>query len=103
MPYRDFNKVEIALRHWCSPVNFLHIFRTHFQQNTSMNGCFCNFTKIFTCQTHNNFRIVNLLQLLDIGQNMEKSLSSFRISSQILFIPYMSSISSQIPYIRNLS
>ena len=29
------NFVEIALRHECSPVNLLHIFRTPFQQNTS--------------------------------------------------------------------
>ena len=29
------NFVEIALRHECSPVNLLHIFRTLFQQNTS--------------------------------------------------------------------
>ena len=31
----DFNFIEIALRHGCSPVNVLHIFRTPFQQNTS--------------------------------------------------------------------
>ena len=36
----DFNKVasnfiEIALRHGCSPVNLLHIFRTPFPRNTS--------------------------------------------------------------------
>ena len=29
------NFIEIALRHGCSPVNLLHIFRTPFQQNTS--------------------------------------------------------------------
>ena len=26
-----YNFIEIILRHGCSPVNFLHIFRTHFQ------------------------------------------------------------------------
>ena len=31
----DFNKVEIALRHECSPVNLLHVFRTPFLKNTS--------------------------------------------------------------------
>ena len=36
----NFNKVlcnfiEIALRHGCSPVNLLHIFRTAFLKNTS--------------------------------------------------------------------
>ena len=29
------NFIEIALRHGCSPVNFLHIFRTPFPKNTS--------------------------------------------------------------------
>ena len=29
------NFMEIALRHWCSPVNMLHIFRTPFPKNTS--------------------------------------------------------------------
>ena len=29
------NFIEIALRHGCSPVNLLHIFRTPFPQNTS--------------------------------------------------------------------
>ena len=36
----DFNKIplkfiEIALRHKCSPVNLLHIFRTYFYQSAS--------------------------------------------------------------------
>ena len=40
MPKCDFNEVvynfiEITLRHGCSPVNVLHIFRTHFPRNTS--------------------------------------------------------------------
>ena len=40
MPKYDFNKVasnftEIALRHGCSPVNLLHIFRTPLTKNTS--------------------------------------------------------------------
>ena len=29
------NFIETALRHECSPVNLLHIFRTHFPRNTS--------------------------------------------------------------------
>ena len=40
MPKCDFNKfasnfIEIALRHGCSPVNLLHIFKTPFLKNTS--------------------------------------------------------------------
>ena len=31
------NFIEITLRNGCSPVNLLHIFRTHFYENTS--GC----------------------------------------------------------------
>ena len=29
------NLIEIALRHGCSPINLMHIFRTHFTKNTS--------------------------------------------------------------------
>ena len=29
------NFIEIALRHGCSPINLLHIFRTRFPKNTS--------------------------------------------------------------------
>ena len=40
MPKCDFNTVacnfiEISFQHRCSPLNFLHIFRTHFYNNTS--------------------------------------------------------------------
>ena len=40
MPKYDFKKlfcnfIEITLRHWYSPVNLLHIFRTPFSKNTS--------------------------------------------------------------------
>ena len=40
MPKCDFNEVasnfiEVTLRHGCSPVNLLHIFRTFFLKNTS--------------------------------------------------------------------
>ena len=39
MPKCDFNKVvsnftEITLQNGCSPVNLLHIFKTHFYKNT---------------------------------------------------------------------
>ena len=29
------NLIEITLRHWCSPVNLLHILKTPFSKNTS--------------------------------------------------------------------
>ena len=35
MPKCDFNKVAKQLRHECSPVNLLHIFRTPFLKNSS--------------------------------------------------------------------
>ena len=35
MPKCYFDKVEISLRHGCSPANVLHIFRTPFPRNTS--------------------------------------------------------------------
>ena len=34
MPKCDFNIIDIALWHRCSPVNLLDIFRTHFPKNT---------------------------------------------------------------------
>ena len=44
----DCNFIEIALRHGCSPVNLLHIFRTPFLKNTSerlllMKITMCNY------------------------------------------------------------
>ena len=33
--FLNFNFIEIALRHGCSPANLLHIFRTPFPKNTS--------------------------------------------------------------------
>ena len=35
MPKLLCNFIEVALRHGCSPVNVLHIFRTPFPKNTS--------------------------------------------------------------------
>ena len=40
------NFIEIALRHGCSPVNLLHIFRASFFKNTS-GGLLLNFVKLF--------------------------------------------------------
>ena len=37
------NFIEITLLHRYSPVNFLHIFRTPFNKNTFLEGCFCLF------------------------------------------------------------
>ena len=59
MPKCDFNRVafqshsqiataiEIALRHGCSPVNLLHIFRTPFQQSISEWLLLCKSCEIF--------------------------------------------------------
>ena len=38
-----YNFIEIALRHGCSPVNLLHIFRTPFLR-IALDGCFCIYT-----------------------------------------------------------
>ena len=38
------NFIEIALRHGCSPVTLLHIFRTHFLKNSS-GGLLLNWLK----------------------------------------------------------
>ena len=47
IPKFDFNKVqnnffEIILRHWCSPVNLLLIFRIPFPKNTSEGLLLCH-------------------------------------------------------------
>ena len=61
MPKCDFNKVpkqsnfiEIALRHGCSPVNLLYIFKTPFPRNTSgwlllQYVNFCNMCIVVVC------------------------------------------------------
>ena len=39
----DFNKfIKIAVRHGCSPVHLLHIFRTNFPKNNSGELLLCN-------------------------------------------------------------
>ena len=63
MPKCDFNRValqlcnfiETALRHGCSPINLLHIFRTSFTKNTS------GWT---VCYYHVTYEYVLLLNLL---------------------------------------
>ena len=35
MPKCDFNKGALQLRHGCSPVNLLHIFKIPFTKNTT--------------------------------------------------------------------
>ena len=71
MPKCDFNKVacvasqklfrnfvEIALRHGCSPVNLLHIFRTSFPKNT------CGWLVLNTGRRSNKQLSVTLLKQL---------------------------------------
>ena len=54
MPKCDFNKVasnfiEIQLRHGCSPVNLLHIFRTPLTKNTLLMMTFVLSGEISFC------------------------------------------------------
>ena len=56
----DFNKValqliEITLRHWCSPVNLLHLFRTPFPKNTSGGLFLKNHLNLFEVNVFINF------------------------------------------------
>ena len=58
------NFIEIALRHGCSPVNLLHIFRTSFPKNTcgrlllpvdkgkTFSALFTNLSYVFDCLPH---------------------------------------------------
>ena len=60
MPKYDFNKVAKHIRHGCSPLNLLHIFRT------PLEGCFCqvkslkSYKKVIRCrkQKYHNRRIL---------------------------------------------
>ena len=61
MPKCDFNKAEITLRHGCSPVNLLDIFRRPFFKNTSgrllLSGLNIRFVN------HSNVNVRNLIML----------------------------------------
>ena len=58
------NFIEIALRHECSPVNLLHIFRTRFPKNTSGSLLLYlpegNFVTVYSV----TFRLVIILNIL---------------------------------------
>ena len=54
-----YNFIEITPRHGCSPVNLLHIFRTHFTKNTCFHKSFWKaisfspFSRTFTYALYN--------------------------------------------------
>ena len=54
------NFIEIALRHWCSPVNLLHIFWTSFHKKTS--GRLLLYSA--PCQTSNHSKSELLIRVL---------------------------------------
>ena len=55
-----FNFIEIALRHGCSPVNLLHIFRAPFCKNTSGWLLVVYIIYIFTCSLLNPYGCLRL-------------------------------------------
>ena len=58
------NFIEITLRHWCSPVNFLHIFSTTFNKNTFRGLLVIRITTF-------NENLGNILKLKNIlGENI---------------------------------
>ena len=60
------NFTEITLRHWCSPVNLLHIFRTAFPKNTSEGLLLCIFFHI--CYARGSSGNLSFPWLLDYQQ-----------------------------------
>ena len=78
MPKCDFNKValQITLRHGCSPVNLLHIFRTPFPKNTS--------GWLLLIDTTEHFR--EILYLLVSGKYFVNTLSVFIITCLIFYL-----------------
>ena len=59
------NFIEIALRHWCSPVNLLHIFRTSFSRNTSGGVYTLYMLPVLTWKKSKIFCVLILIQLHD--------------------------------------
>ena len=71
------NFIEITLRHGCSHVNLLHIFRTHSPKNTS-EWLLLN----FTFSNIEAWKSVTLLQANHFKTDLQRILSKF------LFISY---------------
>ena len=70
------NFIKVTLRHGCSPVNLLHIFRTPFLKNTS-EGLFLNITLItFVFETVNS-NICRFQWLVNIFLNITFAVQYF--------------------------
>ena len=84
----DFNKVakqlEIPLRHGCSPVNLLHVFRTTFSRNTS-GWLLLSQSKVSKNISLNETARTSVSKGLELNQ-------SFRSSQQKLFWNYLNCI-----------
>ena len=80
MPKCDFNKIallcnfiEITLRHGCSPLHLLHIFRTPFSKNTSgrlLLNDVCRFSDMHQCTFNLRNFFVSSPFRLEILNNM---------------------------------
>ena len=71
--YSNSNFIEITLRHGCSPVNLLHIFRTLFPKNTS------GWLLLSMSITKNSGRLLNLfsqvkLKLKQLSNNFVENI-----------------------------
>ena len=56
------NFIEMTLRHWCPPVNSLHVFRTSFPKNTSGWLLLWNFLYHWGCDvTYATFKLCNFI------------------------------------------
>ena len=60
------NYIEVTLRHGCSPVNLLHIFRTPFTKNTSGSLLLGSFAEVIFLG-HPNFQIREIFVKKDNG------------------------------------
>ena len=83
MPKYDFNNfIEITLRHGCSPVNLLHIFRSPFPKNTSGRRMLLVETsfKVLITSSDENININNEC----LASNCECSVSARRIIAFVI-------------------
>ena len=93
------NFIEIALRHGCSPVNFLHTFRTPFPRNTSGGMFYQKTSKTFLDLIR--FLCLTICKIPSITFLMKNKVDSSSVDKYSL-LSYLQLFSYQIVHHRSL-
>ena len=93
------NFIEIALRHGCSPVNFLHTFRTPFPRNTSEGMFYQKTSKTFLDLIR--FLSFTICKIPSITFSMKNKVDSSSVDKYSL-LSYLQLFSDQIVHHRSL-